>query len=200
MTNEPMVSASKMAEVVSAQNIFKAKGGEADFAGDCISAAAIIQATRFCCDRLRVLTISEQYLKPTCDIPVVKMSSITFKCFKEPEDGIVALRKDGMNGSGLSNCVAISVDTLETLFGNQRSLPPSTDDQKLHICALTVQMLCLALVLYAQGHTGELHPIFLKSPLIEVTLERSLMNQPCIVADLRELACMGGCWRARFLF
>src|SRR5258708_5383534 len=107
------------------------------------------------------------------------MSSITFKCFKEPEDGIVALGKDGMNGSGLSNYVTISIGILETLFGNQRSLPSSTDDQKLHVCALAVQMLCLALVLYAQGHTGELHPIFLKSPLIEVTLEGSLTNQPC---------------------
>jgi hypothetical protein len=84
------------------------------------------------------------------------------------------------------------IGILETLFDIQKSyLLSTTSEQKLHICALTVQVLSLGLSLYSQSYTGEYQPIFLGSSLTEVILAGSLLNQACIIASLQELACMG---------
>jgi hypothetical protein len=155
------------------------------------SAALLLQDTGFCCDRYTILTISDRDIEPTRQVPVVRMSTITFECIKELEGCMTELDRSGIYGEGLSKSVSASIDILEVLFGFRKLSPPLTIDQKLHLCALAVQVLCLGLTLYSQGHAGEFHPMFLKDPLNEVTLAGSLINQDCIVADLRELACMG---------
>jgi hypothetical protein len=154
-------------------------------------AASVLQETGFCCDRFTILTMSERGVEPTRQIPRVRINTIPFQYLKILKNDLTELAKDGLYGTGLSKSLSTSMEILDILFGVRQSSPISTIDEKLHICALTIQAMCLGLVLYSQGHTGELRPIFLRDPLTEVTLLGSLMNQPFIVVDLRDLACMG---------
>ena len=153
------------------------------------SAALTLQQTGFCCNQFTMLTACEQSLDPSSKIPVVRMNTIPFHFLMRLANEIAALERDGISESGLSGSVSASISIMDRLFGTPS--PLLTIDHKLHICSLTVQVLCLGLVLYSQAHTGKLYPIFLADPLIEVTLQGSLTNQPYIVAERRELACMG---------
>lgn len=101
---------------------------------------------------------------------------------------VAGLERDGITELGLSGSVSASINIMDRLF--QTLHPVATIDHKLHLCLLTVQVLCLGLVLYSQGHAGKLYPIFLADPLVEVTLRGSLTNLPSIVPERRDLACM----------
>ncbi|KEY73249.1 hypothetical protein S7711_09630 [Stachybotrys chartarum IBT 7711] len=70
----------------------------------------------------------------------------------------------------------------------------ATTGEQLHWLSLLVQFLNLAVPLYVQSHIGEFHPHFLKSPLIGITLQgcvEQLERAPYIVAELKNLACLG---------
>jgi hypothetical protein len=132
------------------------------------SAALTLQQTGFCCNQFTILTVCEQSLDPSGKIPVIRMNSISFDFLTRLANEIAVLERDGISESGLSRSVSASISIMDRLF--RIPSPPLTIDHKLHLCSLTVQVLCLGLVLYSQGHTGKLHPIFLADPLIEVTL------------------------------
>jgi hypothetical protein len=152
-------------------------------------AALTLQQTGFCCNQFTILTACEESLDPSGKITVVRMNTIPFNLSIRLANEIAMLERDGLSDPGLSGSVSASMDIMGRLF---RTLsPPLTVEHRLHLCSLVVQVLCLGLVLYSQGHTGKLHPIFLANPLIKVTLQGSSTNQPFIVAQRRELACMG---------
>ncbi|KAH7231110.1 hypothetical protein BKA59DRAFT_488822 [Fusarium tricinctum] len=153
------------------------------------SAAITLQRTGYCCNQFTILTACEQGLDPSGTVPVVRMNNVPFNLLKRFANEISSLELDGISESGLSRAVSASISIMDKLF--QTSYPLPTIDHKLHLCSLTVQVLCLGLVLYSQGHTGKLHPIFLAEPLIEVTLQGSMINQRYIIAERQQLACMG---------
>jgi ankyrin repeat protein len=153
------------------------------------SAAVTLQQTGFCCNQFTILTDCEQRLGPSGEIQVVRLNTIPFGLLMRFATEIAVLERNGISGSGLSGSVSASINIMDKLFRLPFSL--LSVDHKLHLCSLTVQVLCLGLMLYSQAHTGKLHPFFITDPLIEVTLQGSSTNQPSIVAQRRALACMG---------
>jgi hypothetical protein len=120
------------------------------------------------------------------------MNTVSFRDISAFTNDISALAQHGINELNLSKSLSTGIGILETLFDIQKShLLSTTSEQKLHLCALTVQVLSLGLSLYSQSHIGEYQPIFLGSSLNEVILAGSSLNQICIIASLQELACMG---------
>jgi hypothetical protein len=85
------------------------------------------------------------------------MNTVTFRDVNAFANDISALAQRGINELSLSKSFFLAgIGILEALFDIQMSyLLSTTPEQKLHICALTVQVLSLGLSFYSQGHTGE---------------------------------------------
>lgn len=76
------------------------------------------------------------------------MNTIPFDLLVGLAQVIETLQHEGLNDAALSSTLSASTRIMETLFGT--TLPPrSTTKQKLHLCSLTVQLLCLGIVFYA---------------------------------------------------
>ncbi|KJZ68254.1 hypothetical protein HIM_12358 [Hirsutella minnesotensis 3608] len=151
-------------------------------------AAVTLQQTGFCCNQFTVLTASEQGSPRS--ISVVHMNTIPFDLLVGLAQEIAALQQKGLNDSALSRSVSASTRIMERLSGIALP-PPSTTKHRLHLCSLMVQLLCLGLMFYAQGHTGDLHPVYLAEPLNEVVVRGCSPDYPYIIAGRFELACMG---------
>ncbi|KAH7118224.1 hypothetical protein B0J13DRAFT_198848 [Dactylonectria estremocensis] len=64
----------------------------------------------------------------------------------------------------------------------------------LHICCLSVQLLCLGFQSYIQSHVGAFHPFFLDTPVKRIQLlgcQTTAGPYPCVEASLKELTCVG---------
>ncbi|KAI0117938.1 hypothetical protein GGR51DRAFT_500601 [Nemania sp. FL0031] len=156
-------------------------------------AARMLQQTGFCCNRFTILIASEENTDVSGKTSVVRMNTIPFNMFTEISNELEALIdelvENGITKSGISKPAYTSNSIIERSFPVPS--PPQTIIDQLHWCSLTVQVLCLGMVLYSQAHTGKLHPIFLANPLTEVTLQGSARDQPYIIAERQKLACMG---------
>ncbi|KIW81615.1 hypothetical protein Z517_04641 [Fonsecaea pedrosoi CBS 271.37] len=120
------------------------------------------------------------------------MTTVSFETLESLMTSMADIIKDSEPEKAsidLENATSTCVDVLRSCLGGQY-LDIRTAGQKLHTCSLVVQMLSLALLSYAQGHTGELHPAFLKQPLTKIKLQGSLVSDISIFAELRPLACM----------
>ncbi len=120
-------------------------------------ASSELQKRGFCCDRYTILTMSSESQKSPSRIPVIRMNTVTFRDVNAFANDISALAQRGINELSLSKSFFLAgIGILEALFDIQMSyLLSTTPEQKLHICALTVQVLSLGLSFYSQGHTGE---------------------------------------------
>ncbi|KAI1125855.1 hypothetical protein F5Y10DRAFT_294334 [Nemania abortiva] len=158
-----------------------------------IRAALTLQQTGFGCNQFTILTAYENDLDHFDGFRVVYMNSVPFDMLMGLANEIASLEKDGISESHLFETVSISITIMQILFRapSYQLLDVPNERHKLHWCSLTVQVLCLGMVLYSQGHTGKLHPLFLTNSLTEVTLRGSLMDYPYIVARRQKLACMG---------
>ncbi|RSL92213.1 hypothetical protein CEP52_013946 [Fusarium oligoseptatum] len=154
-----------------------------------INAAITLQKTGFCCNQFTVLTAPESTLGPD-NVTIVHMNTITFDIVLKLAQDVDQLHHEGLHDRALLRSVSASMRIMETLFQTPLSLP-STIAHKLHLCSLTVQLLCLGIVFYAQAHTGKLQPSYLSEPLTRVEILGSSHDQPYIVAEQAKLACMG---------
>ncbi|RMJ14709.1 hypothetical protein CDV36_005607 [Fusarium kuroshium] len=155
--------------------------------GQFINAAITLQQTGFCCDQFTVLTAPES-------TTMVHMNTIRFDVVLDLARDIDQLQHESLDDSVLFRSVSTRVvGIMETLFGTPPSLP-STMAHQLHLCSLTVQLLCLGIIFYAQAHAGKLHPSYLAEPLTRVEIRGSSHDQhdqPYIIAEQAQLACMG---------
>ncbi|RTE69963.1 hypothetical protein BHE90_015649 [Fusarium euwallaceae] len=155
-----------------------------------INAAITLQQTGFCCDQFTVLTASESTLGPD-NVTIVHMNTIRFDAILDLAQDMDQLQHEDINDSALFQSVSTRlIGIMETLFETPLS-PPSTIAHQLHLCSLTVQLLCLGIVFYAQGHASKLHPSYLAEPLTGAKLLGSSHDQPYIIAEQAKLACMG---------
>lgn len=151
-------------------------------------AAVTLQKTGFCCNQFTILTVDENL--PSRTKPVIQMHCIQFSLVVGLVESIEGLQEDNGYELALSQSVSTCEGVLKTLFGTA-ILPTLTTKQKLHLCALTVQLLCLGLVYYSHGHSGLLHPDYLAEPLHEIEIRGTSLDQPYIISDTWELACLG---------
>jgi hypothetical protein len=169
------------------------------------NAAAILQTSGFSCDSFTILSACSPQRGLNSVTPVMRLNRITFQHLQNFAIAMARLHDAMMDdydvltdgNSILLACESISMEILEKLAahgekdGVRERLHWPTTLRSLHICALAAQTLCLGLVSYAYEHTGQFHPPFLRDSLTKVTLEGILDYQPHIIAELRELACMG---------
>ncbi|OAL40002.1 hypothetical protein AYO20_00915 [Fonsecaea nubica] len=155
------------------------------------TAANLLQSAGFCCNSFTILCESDFSVEDTLGNSVIRMATVSFETLKSLMTSMADMNDSELEKAsiGLGNATSTCVDVLRGCLGGQY---PNirTAGQKLHTCSLVVQMLSLALLSYAQGHTGELHPMFLKQPLTKIRLQGSLVGGISIFAELRPLACM----------
>ncbi|RSL67642.1 hypothetical protein CEP53_002914 [Fusarium sp. AF-6] len=151
-----------------------------------INAAITLQQTGFCCDQFTVLTAPES-------TTMVHMNTIRFDVVLDLAQDMDKLQHESLDDSALFRSVSTRlIGIMETLFQTPLSLP-STITHQLHLCSLTVQLLCLGIIFYAQAHAGKLEPSYLAKPLTRVEILGSSQDQhePYIIAEQAKLACMG---------
>lgn len=121
----------------------------------------------------------------------IKMKTIPFELLKRLLDELTALQRDILDEWNLEKATAVCENVLTTLF-EERPFGKimGTYSTKLSLFSMIVQLLCMGLVLYAQGHTGRLTPPFLAGPLIEIEMEK-LPWVGKVVVHRQSLACMG---------
>ncbi|KAJ4237550.1 hypothetical protein NW757_013251 [Fusarium falciforme] len=153
------------------------------------NAAIKLQQAGFCCDQFTVLTAGES-VSPLDSTPTVHMNTIKFHDVVRLAQNIEQLQHEELDSPALARSVETCTAIMASLF--KSTMPrPSTTEHQLHLCSLTVQLLCLGIVFYAQAHTGRLHPSYLVEPLAKVEIRGSSHGQPYIIAEQAELACMG---------
>ncbi|KAI9148867.1 LOW QUALITY PROTEIN: Glycogen synthase kinase 1 [Paramyrothecium foliicola] len=153
-----------------------------------IFAAVTLQKSGFCCNQFTILTTGTiSAFRPTS---VIQMHSIQFGVLVELSQSMEALYKDNSDEKALSQSVSICIGVLGRFFGFMRPFF-SDKEYELHLCAQTVQLLCLGFLLYTQTHTGELWPNYLAEPLHEVTIRGTSRRSTFIIAQRYELACLG---------
>ncbi|RSL88571.1 hypothetical protein CEP51_001657 [Fusarium floridanum] len=155
-----------------------------------INAAITLQQTGFCCDQFTVLTAPES-------TTIVRMNTIRFDVVLDLARDMDQLQHERLEDSALFQSVSTRLlGIMEILFQTPLSLP-STIARQLHLCSLTVQLLCLGIIFYAQAHAGKLHPSYLAEPLTRVEILGSSYDdheeheEPYIIAEQAKLACMG---------
>lgn len=93
--------------------------------------------------------------------------------------------------------IPVSAKTILRLFAAFGGLDFDEDQDLpmvLHLCSLATQILSIGFVSYMQGHTGQLHPFFLDSPIKRIRLLGSSQNMeryPCIELGSKDLTCLG---------
>ena len=101
----------------------------------------------------------------------------------------------------LSMCWTKARALLNRLFSSENRQPPVNlgwnISLQLHECVLACQVLAVAIVSYAQAHTGDFHPHFLKEPIEMLLLQGYARYQilkhdrPTVEVSYKQLACMG---------
>ncbi|KAJ5460987.1 uncharacterized protein N7458_002539 [Penicillium daleae] len=153
------------------------------------SAAGIVQSHGLCCDSFTVLTSKNQNHKEAATL-TAEVTPVDFQLVLNLAEAL----KSPPELPTVDKLLAASRAILNIVCPTLPELRGGSDIQYcLHLCALTVQFLCLGFLSYTQAHIGPLQPFFLEKPLIQVKLLglRREEGFPCLIAKLVELTCLG---------
>lgn len=149
-------------------------------------AIAYLQGLSGCCDAFSVVW-------KTSDMAALQLVTINVGDVLNLSDAISSASL--YNTSSLEQCMRAAEVILApepTTRSFMESVVYIRHVDKLHICALATQFLCLAFLSYCQAHLGPLHPFFLEHELLQVRLNgtASMGKGPCITVDFRRLTCL----------
>lgn len=180
-------------------------------------ALRLLQESGLCCDKLTILVeraVLDQVVVCMVPIAVEDVAAFHVTALELYKQHKIASN----SGDGQPNVdIALSVNSelhrqLSTCWFKARSLLSelsyleSPRDRtvldwnillQLHECVLTCQLLAVAVVSYAQAHTGDFHPHTLKDPIRKLILqgytgyERWPFEKATIELSYKQLACMG---------
>lgn len=149
---------------------------------DLEQAAGILQQVAGCCDSFTFLFIRDSRVElGVVDLNVIRKLKLIIQDKRDLEPGVSELQK---LVAELLQCFGPDLDSWEPEFA----------------ASIATQFLSLALLSYAQAHTGPIRPFFLDTPLQRVVLagessawrvQSNTQAGPCILGSLVELSCFG---------
>ena len=179
-----------------------------DISAKICNAVRVLQMGGLCCDRITILAKLESGI-----VHMFHVSHDEIQAYRIALDALtpnflrlwnVKIKKSGARIiAELEVCadfaLTIMLSWMSPELKRQTRFPGHggtgrTVTYKLHLCALFCQVLAVSLISYAQGHTGEFHPHYLKDSLKSIRLEGAANHPyPKLVAEFsyQKLACMG---------
>ena len=126
------------------------------------------------------------------EYPVVEMTRIDLDSL---ENLVMSLKRMALDRVRAGTCLKQALSLLGNMAIDTTCLPESFDGDcraVIDICALTVQVLCVAYLSYTQGHVGVLTPFFIEHSINKVQLcgSRHPSSGPVIILELMKLSCM----------
>jgi hypothetical protein len=119
---------------------------------------------------------------------------VTFKSVLALSEALKRVLEPTSEQSSLRTLLSASETILELVWSDvARYQKGSEMEWCIHLCAVTVQFLCVGFLSYSQAHIGPFQPFFLDSPLHQMTLSGLDWEAdfPQLIAELVDLTCLG---------
>jgi hypothetical protein len=117
-----------------------------------VSAARVLRQSKLACKAFTILTCRRSDRSVLDVIDGVRARTITFATLQELSDRVEELDFYPQADNKLEHCVSRSLTILVELFNGYPIQQMQTVAQKLHLCALAVQILLVGLLSYCRAH------------------------------------------------
>jgi hypothetical protein len=150
-----------------------------------VSAARVLHQSKLACKAFTILTCRRSDRSVLDVVDGVRAKTITFATLQELSDRVEALDFYPQADNKLEHCVNGSLAILMQLFDGYPIQQMQTVAQKLHLCALTVQILFIGLLSYCRAHLATPLKVLVDANLRGA--DRSYRNQLAPYVDIKRM-------------
>jgi hypothetical protein len=159
------------------------------------TAIGFLQQSGICCDSFTLLrkAVPEALDGTDC----VELCRVPIALLEELRLSLRIWCDQSFNYDVLEDCWSIALKILKIVFGTltlepSRSNAMLEDDIRLHVIALSIQIVAMSILSYTQAHSGHIKPDFLVDPLLEIHLLGNGKLHPQVVVKMLDFTCLRG--------